>query len=416
MIPLLDDYKKKHKVESSDVIKPGLDAIQAAVHKLGNPQLSQPTVHIAGTNGKGSTITMLERICQEHGLKTATFMSPCIEDVHDQIRLNGQPISTKQMDQAFVEVKSAGLSGQLTDFELLTALAFVAIKQANVDIALIESGMGGRYDSTNVVQPLVSIIPSIALEHTRFLGDTITKIANHKAGIIKKNGRVVVGAIPQEARTVVLKEAQQQQALYFELQKDFDVIENTYFEEGQCRYTSLNRSMIGAHQGENMALAIRAFHLIAATLHIPVHEHLIQQAVATSYLAGRFEKIRDNIYMDGAHNPASARKLRETLEKEFPQVAICFIIGMLKDKDVKGVLAELEKVAQQFIFVDIEQQQARQMPADDLLLLSHAANKTVGQDVVKIAIKQAEEQLVVITGSLYLLATWRKEFMRHKKD
>lgn len=173
-----------------------------------------PTVHLAGTNGKGSTLTFLEAIAKEHGLCVGKFMSPCIVDVHDQIQVDGQAISQVMMDKVFQQMQRAGLSGKLTDFELLTVAAFLHFSNSNVDIALIEAGMGGLLDSTNVVIPIVSIIPSIALEHTQFLGDTLASIAHHKAGIIKEQRPVIIGELPEEAKRVVEQEAIQKRRLF----------------------------------------------------------------------------------------------------------------------------------------------------------------------------------------------------------
>lgn len=412
---MFDYYKNKHEVVSSDMIKPGLEAVNRALRMLNNPHLAQFVCHVAGTNGKGSTITMLERICQEHQLTTATFMSPCIEDVHDQIKINGHPITTEQMDLAFLEVKKAGISGLLTDFELLTVIAFTIIREANVDLAIIESGMGGRFDSTNSVEPLVSIIPSIALEHTNYLGNTLASIAFHKAGIIKQNSVALIGTVPEEAHKVIVVEAAKKQAQLLEMTKDFHVNGEGYFEDGQLCYTQLKRSMLGAHQGANMALAIRAFHAMATTLQIQPEEQKIRHAVATSFLAGRFEKIARHVYMDGAHNPASAKKLRQTIEEQFPQAKICFIVGMLKDKDVNGVLRELEQVSEQFVFVAIEQQQTRQMPIEQLLKISQARQKSTAQNVVEVVNRMRDDCIVIVTGSLYLLATWRKSLLEQLK-
>lgn len=183
--------------------------MEKALLLVGNPQHNLHVVHLAGTNGKGSTLTFLEAIAKEHDLRVGKFMSPCIVDVHDQIQIDGQPITEADMDVVFRQMHAAGLSGKLTDFELLTVVAFLHFVNYEVDISLIEAGMGGLLDSTNVVTPIVSIIPSIALEHTKFLGDTIDSIARHKAGIIKQNRPVIIGNLPEDAKRVVYAEAAQ---------------------------------------------------------------------------------------------------------------------------------------------------------------------------------------------------------------
>lgn len=413
MIPMFDYYKKRHSLHSTDEIKPGLTAIEAAMSKLEQPQLTFPTVHVAGTNGKGSTIKMLERMLQVHDMKTAVFMSPCIEDVHDQIQFDGQPITESQMDQAFIEAKQKGLDHMLTDFELLTAIAFIAMKQQKVDIAIIESGMGGRFDSTNVVNPIVAIIPSIALEHTNYLGNTIEKIAWHKAGIIKKENAAVIGRLPKEAQAVMKEEAEKLQVQLYINGQDFSANDQGQWQGDGRVFSNLEPSLKGAHQIENMAIAIRAFLIISEQLKIEVSEELIRQALASTTLPGRFEKISANVWLDGAHNPASAKMLRATLEQQFPEQEITIILGILKDKDVEGVLRELEKVTDDFIFVEVEQQEKRLMPPENLMELSKAKHKVVSNSVLESVKERSTDHIVIVTGSLYLLAQWRSVLQKN---
>lgn len=408
MIPAFDSYKERFNVESSDEIKPGLEAIEQAMEMLGHPELSVPVVHVAGTNGKGSTIAMLEAICRAHDLKTMTFTSPCIEDVHDQIKINNGPLAPFQMDAIFKELKAAGVSGLLTDFELLTAAAFIACKMYKPDIAIIEAGMGGRFDSTNVVRPIVSIIPSIALEHTNFLGDTLAKIAYHKAGILKPNAVAVIGELPQEAFNVVQEEAIKQEVILRVDGEDFEALIGDTYVQGLLEINDLTRNLKGAHQRHNMALAITAFIEIAQKLSRTIHEDLVRQAIAKATVAGRFEQLSKNVFLDGAHNPASAASLRKTITDLYPNTPIRIVMGILRDKDVDGVLRELEQVCDDFTFVEVEREQHRLMPAEQLLAHSQATNKHVSSNALEAVLeKRKEPGIVIMTGSLYLLAQWR---------
>ena len=203
MIPKLDQYKERWGILSDDAIKPGLEAVQKALTSVGNPEKKLHIIHVAGTNGKGSTIAFMEAILKEHGFSTGVFSSPAIVDIHDQIRINGELISAEELDKSFRTMKEAGLSGLLTNFELLTVAAFVTFGRLAPDYVLLETGMGGKLDSTNVVKPLASVITSIALDHTAFLGTTIAQVAEHKAGIIKEGTPVVTGPLPEEALAVV---------------------------------------------------------------------------------------------------------------------------------------------------------------------------------------------------------------------
>ena len=172
---------------------------------VGNPEKKLHIIHVAGTNGKGSTIAFMEAILKEHGFSTGVFSSPAIVDIHDQIRINGELISAEELDKSFCTMKEAGLSGLLTNFELLTVAAFVTFGRLAPDYVLLETGMGGKLDSTNVVKPLASVITSIALDHTAFLGTTIAQVAEQKAGIIKEGTPVVTGPLPEEALAVVVR-------------------------------------------------------------------------------------------------------------------------------------------------------------------------------------------------------------------
>lgn len=418
MIPKLDEYKERWHITSDPAIKPGLDAMKEALALVGNPQNNIPVIHLAGTNGKGSTLTFIEHIAKKHGLKTATFMSPCIEDVHDQIQLDEIPIDSEEMNAIFEIMYDAGLDGKLTDFELLTVAAYLAFERFNPDIAIIECGMGGRYDCTNVITPIVSVVPSIALEHTRFLGNTLAEIAYHKSGIIKKERPIVTGDLPDSAMAVFKEEARKLQAPLYVYHHDFSVEVNGSTEKyirNNVEFPNLNRIMPGTHQKSNMSLAITAFTLFAEDQGIEINIDKLQQGVHVAHLAGRFEKLVSNLYIDGAHNPASAKTLVDTIKEEFPGQQIHFIMGMLKDKDVKGVLRLLEEVGTSFTFVDVDNERA--MPAKMLCDLSHSESKqTSAENITHIIDEKLDKTgIVMMTGSLYLLAQWRKTLLERFK-
>lgn len=418
MIPKLEQYKKRWHITSDPSIKPGLDAISEALNLVGNPQRNLPVIHIAGTNGKGSTMSFIEHIAKAHGLKTATFMSPCIEDVHDQIQLSEIPIEPKEMNAIFEIMSHAGLDGKLTDFELLTVAAFLAFQRFEPDIVIVECGMGGRFDSTNVVIPVVSVVPSISLEHTRFLGDTLAKIAFHKAGIIKKDRPIVIGDLPSEARVVFEEEAAKQSSPLYIYNQDFAVVEQENGEKYRFKnneFTNLQRMMPGIHQRNNMALAITAFMLFAEREGYKIETKNIRKGVQEAHLAGRFEELTSNLYIDGAHNPASVKALVETIKEKFPGQSIHFIVGILKDKDVAGVLRLLEEVGTSFTFVDVDNERA--MSAEKIYDLSRSENKKVLKGNILHIIDEILDntRVSVITGSLYLLAEWRKTLLTRFK-
>lgn len=412
-IPKFDEYKEKWQIQSDQSIKPGLASMNEALALLDKPHQILNVVHVAGTNGKGSTIAFLEQLALCHDLTVGKFMSPCIIDVHDQIQLNGKSIPEQEMNRVFSMMSNAGLSGKLTDFELLTCAAFVYFAQQKADLVLIETGMGGRDDSTNVVEPLVSIITSIALEHTRFLGPTIENIASHKAGIIKQKKPVIIGRLPERAVDVIKKEASAKQSPLLGLGDEFDLTDDGYEyinNKKGCSIQGLQRTLPGVHQGENMALAITAFIETADFLNVAMDEEKIRQAVKQASLPGRFEKVLPNIYFDGAHNPQSAEKLVQTIRQQFPGERIRFVVGMLADKDVKAVLSILEKVSDEFYFVDFSNERA--MQASRMAALSSASNQTILMDAAAF-LQQASTTSgkVFVTGSLYLLTELRNRLL-----
>ncbi|MFJ5789569.1 bifunctional folylpolyglutamate synthase/dihydrofolate synthase [Lysinibacillus sp. NPDC093197] len=416
MIPQFDIYKKKWAITSDDIIKPGLKAIEEALALVGNPERKLQIVHLAGTNGKGSTLTFLESIAQEHGLKVGKFMSPCILNVHDQIQVTKKPITEVEMDRVFQQMKSAGLSGKLTDFELLTVAAFLHFVNCDVDVALIEAGMGGLLDSTNVVMPIVSIIPSIALEHTKFLGSTIESIAEHKAGIIKQNRPVVIGEVPLQAKAIINNVAHAKQAPILELKKQFTLEQSNHYEcyknnEKNICISNLTRNMKGPHQGNNMALAITAFIEVATVLDVAINEESIRRGIKVARILGRFEEVMPYIIFDGAHNPASAEKLVETVRLEFPNESVTFVIGILGDKDVKEVLQYFEQISDSFYFVDFDNPRA--MSAKDMVELSNAPHKAVLSDYLQFIQQQSENKCrTIVSGSLYLLTEVRSRLLQ----
>lgn len=412
MIPLLEVYKERWQVESEQAIKPGLEAIEFALRKLGEPQKQLNVVHLAGTNGKGSTLAFIEGMAREYGLSVGKFMSPCIVDVHDQIQIDGRPITNEQMDRMFQQLAKAGLSGKLTDFELLTAVALLYFAEQSPDLVLIEAGMGGREDSTNVVTPIVSVVPSIALEHTNFLGNTLTSIAYHKAGILKENRPAVIGNMTEEVAEVFEKEAIQKNVQLSKFGKDFfvtklDGTETYEYPLQQITISDLQRQLLGKHQGHNMVLAITAFLEVIKKFELLLDVQKIRKGVNNATLAGRFEQICPNLYFDGAHNPASIQSLVDTVKEHFPNKRIEFIIGLLADKDIKTILQLLEEVGDAFYFANIHNKRA--MQAMTLYELSQAKEKQIIDNVNEFLQGLVKGDTVrIVTGSLYLLSEIRR--------
>lgn len=406
MIPKLNEYKYRFQIDSKNKIEPGLGAVSRALEKVGNPHLNLKFIHVAGTNGKGSTISMMNAMLQAHGVKTACFYSPCFMDVHDQIQLNGQYISPQQLDRVFQKVKDAELSGMLTDFELLTVLAFLAFDAYQPDIVLLETGMGGRFDSTNIIKPILSVITSIGIEHEQFLGNSMEEVAFHKAGIIKGRIPIIIGQLEEAAEQVVFQEAEKLKSPLFKIRKDFSFTHEQYKDrEGHC-LKDLIVPLQGAHQHHNAAVAIRSVIHVIDKLNIDLKEDLLRKGLSETFIPGRFEKITNTLYVDGAHNPDSARALVDTLKEMFQDKEIHFYVGMIKGKDAKKILRTLEEISTNFTFIDFDDD--RSFSSQDLSEFSKSPIINTTKEPIENLLKTIDEKHVtIVTGSLYLLANLR---------
>lgn len=407
MIPKLNEYKNRVRITSDNEIKPGLAAIEHAMQVLGSPQANLKAIHVAGTNGKGSTICFMESILREAGISTGVFASPAIVDIHDQIRINGRPISEDQLRSSFQTLKDAGLDGKLTDFELLTAAAFVTFDRLKPEVVLIECGMGGRFDSTNVITPMVTIISSIAKDHVGFLGNSIKEIAWHKTGIFKKGVPAVCGQLSEDAYTVAEKAAEEVGSEFMTYGKDFWMNEGDpeqFF--GSVQFELPNRRMKGPHQAMNAAVAIEA--LFKTDLNISIEA--IQAGIANAQLSYRFEEVAPGVFFDGAHNPSAAAMLRRTIQEQFPGEQVDFVVGMMANKEIKETLNELIPVAHSFTFLDFEVPGAAL--AQSLYEQCQFGNKKVTkEDYASIILSKDLPKKKIVSGSLYLLNSLRSHIL-----
>ncbi|GKV54435.1 folylpolyglutamate synthase [Sporosarcina sp. NCCP-2222] len=401
MIPKLDEYKERWDIRSDSEIKPGLDHVKEALRRVGNPEKELKIIHVAGTNGKGSTVAFMEAILKEHGYQTGVFSSPALVDLHDQIRLDGLPASRTELDVAFRCMKENGISGLLTDFELLTVAAFLVFQRNAPDYVLLECGMGGELDSTNVVTPLVSIITSIALDHEGFLGTTLTEIAGHKAGIIKKQVPVVTGSLPDEAKAVIEQKADTLESPWRSFGVDF-TLETGETERfiGLASFEWQTRKMKGPHQARNAAVALEALLLAGINLEQPA----VAAAIAKAQLPFRFQEISEGVFLDGAHNPAAAKALADTIRTEFPGEKVDFIIGMLQTKDIQKTLDELIPVAKSFTFISFPHPQAAS--AEQLMESCRYSTKRVTKlEADSIILTRGNTRKKIVAGSLYLITS-----------
>lgn len=384
-IPGFASYKERHGITSRSVIEPGLERMERVLDKLGHPERFSKVIHVAGTNGKGSTIAFIKALCEAHSISYGAFQSPAIVDVHDQIVVDGQAITSDELDAVMTEIAQVPGAKELTDFELLTICAFVHFQQKAPEVWVIETGMGGRFDSTNVIPKSVAVITSLSLDHTNFLGTTLDSIGFHKAGIIKPDADVFV---PQSIYSPPIE--QQTQAV------------NARLHRLDPFGPQVELSLLGNHQRMNATLAVHALQAL-----FDLDSKKIERGLQQAYIPFRMEKIADNVYLDGAHNEASARSLVETIQKEFSnEKRVHIVMGILRDKEYVAVLRVFEQVADRMTFVEFSHERA--LEPNRLVELCRINEFSV-TDVQNIDINTLKNENfeTFVTGSLYFLSEWR---------
>lgn len=398
-------------------IKPGLDRITALLEKLGNPQNELSVIHIAGTNGKGSTATAINNIMQAAGNKTGLFISPYVLDFKERIQVNNEYITvgalcelTEVVSKAAKEVGKE-LSDEVTEFEFITALAFLYFKQTACDVVVLETGLGGRLDSTNVIKkPLATVITKIALDHTAVLGNTITEIAKEKCGIIK-NGSPVITHFSQESDALleITKTAEQKNAAAYVVSKN-DITDLKVFEFGSTfnyKGIELEVNMPGKHQVENMSVAVQT----ALALDIPIDA--IINGIKKTIFAARLEVINKKplVLLDGAHNPNGAEALARYLD-EF-KIKPVAVMGMMKDKNCEVVMQMLASRCQGVVTVEVKNND-RAATRHELceLAKNYCEDCSIADDYLS-ALEFAKQKSteanasILICGSLYLASDIR---------
>ena len=344
-------------------LRPRLEPTRRAAALLGDPQKSYRVIHITGTNGKTSTTRFIERILREHGLRTGRFTSPHLVSLNERIAIDGEPVSNEQLFEVYsditpvlemvdAELEAAG-DTKLTFFEALAVLGFAIFADAPVDVLVLEVGMGGEWDSTNVADGDVSVFTPISLDHTDRLGKTISEIASTKAGIIKPEAIVVSSAQTTEALPVLIERAEAIADSFKVLGPDFAVLSSSIDGFGQRisvqgiagTYSNLYLPLFGAYQAENLALAIAAVESFLGGGSTPISDDLLRIAVADASSPGRLQVIsREPLtVIDAAHNPHGAQALASAIRDFFDAPQTVGVVGVLGDKDAAGLLGELSK-------------------------------------------------------------------------
>ena len=406
-----------------------LENITVLMERLGRPDRTYPIVHIAGTNGKGSTAAFLESILRAAGFRTGLNTSPHLERINERIRINGEEVSDQIFAETFTRVQevieellAAGrLEAHPTYFECVTALAFEVFARERVEFAVVEVGLGGRLDATNIVRPQVSVITRIDFDHENYLGHSLEEIAREKAGIVKAG--VPVATAPQlpEVREVLRGKARELDATIVDTGEDFD-LQRELAEAGCARALARARArgeavrlapgLPGRFQLENALNAVATARLLQARGYRITNQN-IEQGIRSAEWPGRLERLQagPDVYLDGAHNPGAARELAQFLEENFARRRVYLIFGAMRDKSVDEMTGILFPLASEVIFT--QPGTPRAVSANQLADLAghHAARYTVirdAEEALESALAKARsDDAVFVTGSLYLVGQLR---------
>ncbi|HEM5397990.1 TPA: bifunctional folylpolyglutamate synthase/dihydrofolate synthase [Streptococcus suis] len=389
-----------------------MEKIEYALELLGNPQFAVPVIHVAGTNGKGSTIAFMRQLFQAHGMRVGSFVSPHMVSVHDRICIDSQPVSDHDFQHYLQKVYD--LEQEVVTryepfryFEVMVLIMFLYFEVQQPDVALVEVGIGGLLDTTNVVAPALSVITSIGMDHQDLLGSTLGEIAEQKAGIIKENVPVVLGPLCPETTAICRHIAQDKQAPVYQFGQEF-TYKAGQFSNADIELSELVLGLAGQHQEENAAVALQTFLLYMASSQQVISPQLIQQALAQTSWPGRLELVAQEpkIYLDGAHNVPAIERLIDFIQEQDEPVTILF--SALRRKDFQEMLGLLEE----------------KLPHTPLVLTSFAYDGALsegnrqGRTYVEGYKKYIEDWqsagqgILIITGSLYFISEVRRIFKK----
>lgn len=424
-------------------LEPSVTRIAALMDVLGEPQRAYPSIHITGTNGKTSTARMIEALLGALDLRTGRYTSPHVQSITERISLDGAPITAERFIETYEDVKpyvemvDAQQPYRLSFFEVMTGMAYAAFADAPVDVAVVEVGMGGTWDATNVIDGSVAVVTPIALDHTDRLGSTPAEIAGEKSGVIKQGATVILAQQPVDAAQVMLKKAVEVDATVAREGMEFGVVSREIAVGGQLltlrglggEYDTVFLPLYGAHQAHNAAVAlaaVEAFFGIGAEQARGLDIEAVRKAFASVLSPGRLEVVRSSptVVLDAAHNPAGARAAAEGVSEAFSFSRLIGVVGASDGKDVRGLLEAFEPVFAEVVVT--QNSSGRAMDAD---ALAAVAVEVFGQDRVQVeprlddaleaAITLAEEEAeyagagVLVTGSVITVGEARLLLGRH---
>lgn len=406
----------------------GLERTFRLLELLGSPQEKIKLIHIAGTNGKGSTTAMVTKILRGFGYKVGMYTSPYLEEFEERIQINGENINKDMLVNLLEEVKIA-ISKVIeegyehpTEFEIITALMFLHFYYEKVDYGVIEVGLGGRLDSTNVLIPKVSVITSISLDHMNILGDNLKDIAKEKAGIIKEGVPVVLYPQEKEVEEIILKTAEQKNSKVYFVKKEngrlIDINYENLYQKVQvesCKNTyEINLPLLGEHQILNLGVALKTIEVLCEVENISIDKDIIEKSLQDVKWIGRLEVLgrKPTILIDGAHNIAGIKSLRKNVERYFKYNKIYLLLGILADKQVKEMIEEITPIAEKVYALTPHSERAElseELKKEILKCNSNVVALENYEEAFLLAVKEAnEEDLILISGSLYMIGDMRK--------
>ena len=411
-------------------IAPDLSRERSLMDLLGDPQRAYPVIHLAGTNGKTSTARMIESLLRAFGLSTGLYTSPHLHSMRERVQLDGRPVTANRFVAAYDDVapyltlvderSEAGGGPRLTFFEAVTGLGFAAFADAPVDVGVVETGLGGTWDATNVVDGRVSVITPVDLDHQAYLGDTVAEIAGEKAGIIKPGSSVVLGLQSDEAFAVLAQRARDVGASVARYGLDYGVADRRVAVGGQLltleglggRYTEVFLPLHGAHQAHNAAVALAAVETFFGATGDVLDVDVVRDGFATTSSPGRLEVVRRSptVLVDAAHNPHGARALVDAVRDGFDFTHLVGVLSVLGDKDARGLLEALEPLLAEVVVT--RNSSPRAMDADEL---AAEAVDVFGEDRVEVVprfstavetgIERADEANAALGGGAGVLVT-----------
>jgi dihydrofolate synthase/folylpolyglutamate synthase len=413
----------------------GLDRTYRLLQLLGDPQKDLKVIHIAGTNGKGSTTAMITEILKGAGYKVGMYTSPFLEEFEERIQINGVNIPKEVLAELITKVKVAvdkvieeGYNHP-TEFEIITVLMLLYFKIEEVDFAVVEVGLGGRLDSTNVVTPIISIITSISFDHMNLLGNTLAEIANEKAGIIKEDIPTLIYPQEKEAMEVIKKKCEQTNSKLYQINEAS--IELLKIEKGSSPYQEIKVNgkdeyivklpLLGEHQMMNLAVAIKAIEILNENSEIKISKEIISNSIKNVKWKGRLEVLKTDplVVIDGAHNIQGISKLKTNVEKYFNYENLYLILGILADKDIETMVKTIVPIAKKVYAVTPNSNRAELALDLKKEVLKYNLNceafEGYEEAYLKAKADSTERDLILASGSLYMIGDMRKIITRKDK-